>query len=152
MKRLHYIYAAAPLTVALNTLPAMLAGTWQIGVAAMLGLGVWAVTWLRLYTNKKLRPEFAILTMLPALLYNTLCGAGVEYLTTFSTPMWQNLNFFLWVGAIFVSMRALLPTPTEYKGRLCTDSVFIFMTIITCAYGLSCWMNTHTTLLNLIQV
>lgn len=149
MKRLHFIYAVAPLTVALNTLPAMLPGTWRVGIAAVLGLAVWAVTWLRLYANKKLRPEFAILTMLPALLFNTLSGAGAEYLATFSTPAWQNLNFFLWLGAIFVSIRALLPAPTEYKGRLRSDSVFVLMTIVTIVYGLSCWMNTHSTLLNI---
>lgn len=149
MKRLSYIYYAAPLTVALNTLPGMLDNLWRVVAAVVLGVGVWTVTWLRLYTNKKLRPEFAVLAMLPALIFNILCSSGEEYTAVFHTPGWQNLNFFLWFGAVFVSIRTFLPAAAEYKGRLSTDSVFIFMTIITCIYGFSCWMNTHIYLTSL---
>lgn len=151
MKRLSYIYCAAPLMVALNTLPGMLDGTWRIGIAAALGFSLWGVTWLRLYTNKKLRPEFAILAMVPEVNFYALSGAGTEYLATFSTPGWQNFNFFLWAASLFVLIRALLPAPAEYTGRLRSDSVFVLMTIVTLVYGLSCWMNTHCILLNINQ-
>ena len=151
MKRLSYIYCTAPLTVALNTLPGMLDAHWRVLVAILLSLGLWSATWLRFYTNKKLRPEFAVIVILPALIFNLLCYAGGEYIAAIQTPGWENLNFFLWLGALFVSIRALLPVPAEYKGRLSTDSVFIFMTIITSVYGFSCWMNTHSTLFNITQ-
>ena len=146
MKRLNFIYAAAPLTVALNTLPGMLGGVWQLVTAGVLAVMLWAVVWLRVYTNRKLRPEFAIMVIVPALGYHILQWAGPEYATTFYTPGWQNFNFFLWLASMFVTIRALLPTPQEYKGRLAGDSVFIFMTIITVVYGLSCWMKTHVTI------
>lgn len=146
MKRLNFIYAAAPLTVALNALPGMLDGVWRMMLAGVLAVALWAVLWLRIYTNKKLRPEFAVLVMIPALSHHILEAAGPEYASTFHTPGWQNFNFFLWVASIVVTIRALLPTPQEYKGRLAADSVFIFMTIISVVYGLSCWMTTHVTI------
>ena len=146
MKRLSYIYCAAPLMVALNTLPGMLDGTWRIAAALVLAVGLWSVTWLRVYANKKLRPEFAILVMLPGLCYHAIQAAGSEYIQAFSSPGFQNLNFFLWVAATIVTLRALLPTLQEYSGPRSRDSVFIFMTIITIVYNFSSWAATHTTL------
>lgn len=149
MKRLSYIYSASLLTVALNTLPGMLEGTSRIVAASVLAIGLWAVTWLRVYTNKKLRPEFAILSILPALSFHIFSGAGREYLALFASPGWQNFNFFLWLASAWVIIRALLPTPEEYRGRMAKDSVFIFMTIITIVYTTSCWMATHSIFLTL---
>ena len=143
MKRIHFIYFAAPLTVALNTLPGILEGKAGIILASVLAMLLWGIVWMRLYTNKKLRPEFAVISVIPAACHYILSQAGAEYQAVFSSTGWQNFNFFLWLAAIAVVIRALLPTPQEYKGRLATDSVFIFMTIITTVYGLSCWANTH---------
>ena len=100
MKRLHFIYAAAPLTVALNAVPGMLGGIWRMVVAGILAVLLWAVVWLRVYTNKRLRPEFAVLAIIPALAYHILAAAGPQYAATFSTPGWQNFNFFLWLAGI----------------------------------------------------
>ncbi len=146
MKRLTFIYLAAPLNVALNTIPGMLGGTWQMISAIMLGLVLWSVVWLRVYANGKIRPEFAVLSVLPAVSCQIIQSAGEEYITMFNTVGWQNLNFFLWLAAIFVNIRALLPTPAEYRGRLAADSVLIFMSIITTVYCLSCWATTHINL------
>ncbi len=143
MKRLSFIYAAAPLMVALNALPGMLGGVWRCMAAVVISLALWAVMWLRFYTNRRLRPEFAILVIVPALFHHILQSAGQQYIATFQTSGWQDFNFFLWAAAIFVFIRAILPTPEEYKGRLSGDSVFIFMTIISVVYGLSCWVTTH---------
>ncbi len=144
MKRLHFIYFAAPLTVALNTLPGMLEGTWRIVLASVLSMVLWGVVWMRLFTNKKLRPEFAVISVIPAACHYILSQAAPEYQAVFNSTGWQNFNFFLWIAAIAVMIRALLPTPQEYQGRLATDSVFIFMSLITTAYGLSCWANSHS--------
>lgn len=149
MKRLNFIYLAAPLTVALNSIPGMLGGIWQIVTAIVLALALWGVVWVRIYTNKKLRPEFAVMAIVPATSYHILQAAGPEYMATFNTPGWQNFNFFLWLGAIAVMIRAFLPTPEEYKGRMAADSVLIFMSIITTIYSLSCWATTHANLLQL---
>lgn len=146
MKRLNFIYLAAPLTVALNTLPGMLGGVWRISAAIIIALALWGVIWCRIFTNKKLRPEFAVMAVVPATSYHLLQAAGPEYMATFNTPGWQNFNFFLWLAAIAVTIRALLPTPEEYKGRLAADSVLIFMSIITTVYGISCWATTHIAL------
>ena len=143
MKRLHFIYFAAPLTVALNTLPGMLCGLWSIVVTATLAVLLWGVVWMRLFTNKKLRPEFAIISVLPADSYYIMGQTSPAYREVFSSPGWQNLNFFLWLAAIAVVIRALLPTPQEHRGRLAMDPVFIFMSIITTVYGLACWAGTH---------
>ena len=146
MKRLAYIYSAAPLTVALNAVPCMLGGTWRLAVAIVLAVALWSVTWLRAYTNKKLRPEFAILAMLPALSFHAIQAAGAEYVAVFNTPGFQNFNFFLWLASTVVTLRALLPTAAEYTGPRSRDSVFIFMTIITIVYNFSSWATTHTML------
>lgn len=146
MKRLQYIYCAAPLTVALNGIPCMLDGMWRVAAAVLFAVALWTVTWFRVYTNQKLRPEFAIMVIIPALCFHVIQSAGEEYIAAFSTPAFQNFNFFLWLGAIWVSIRSFLPTPQEYKGPCSRDSVFVFMTIITIVYHLSCWATTHTML------
>lgn len=146
MNRLKFIYLAAPLTVALNTLPGMVEGVWRIVAAAVIALVLWAVVWIRIYHNGKLRPEYAVLAVVPAVCFHILQGAGPDYLATFSTPGWQNFNFFLWLASIFVIIRALQPTTEEYKGRMAADSVLIFMSIVTTAYSLACWAMTHATL------
>ena len=146
MNRLKFIYLAAPLTVALNTLPGMVEGVWRIVAAAVIALVLWAVVWIRIYHNGKLRPEYAVLAVVPAVCFHILQGAGPDYLAIFSTPGWQNFNFFLWLASIFVIIRALQPTTDEYKGRMAADSVLIFMSIVTTAYSLACWAITHATL------
>lgn len=144
MKRLTFIYCVSPLTVALNTIPGMLSDSVLRMIAAIvLALSVWGVVWVRLYGTGKLRPEFAVLSVVPALSYQFILTAGSEYMAIFNSPAWQNFNFFLWLGTIFVYIRAFLPTRDEYKGRLAGDSVFIFMTLITIFYSLSCWATTH---------
>lgn len=143
MTRLKFIYLAAPLTVALNALPGFLNGVWRIAAALILALVLWAVVWMRVYFTSKLRPEYAVLAIIPAVVYHVMQTIGVEYIATFNTPGWQNFNFFLWIAAIVVTIRALLPSAQEFRGRLATDSVFIFMSIITTVYGISCWATTH---------
>ena len=146
MKRLQYIYCAAPLTVALNAIPPMLDGVWRVAVAVVLALALWTVTWFRVYANKKLRPEFAIMVIVPALSFHVIQSAGNGYVEAFQTPALQNFNFFLWVAAMWVTIRALMPNSQEYTGRVARDSVFIFMTIITVVYHFSSWASTHTIL------
>lgn len=148
MKRLHFIYLAAPLTVALNTLPALFGGIGGGFVMAILAIALWGVIWTRFYTNRKLRPEFAILAVVPSVCHYLLSEASTDYQAVFNSPGWQNFNFFLWLAAIVVMVRALLPAPHEYNGRLATDSVFIFMSIISTVYGLFCWAGTHADFLS----
>ena len=146
MKRLSYIYCAAPLTVALNAIPPMLGGTWRIVLAIVLAVALWSVTWFRVYYNGKLRPEFAIMVMVPALSHHIIQAAGPEYVATFSTPAFQNFNFFLWLAATWIYIRALMPTAQEYTGPRARDSVFIFMAIITVIYNFSSWAATHASI------
>ena len=65
MTRLKFIYIVAPLTVALNALPGFLEGGWRVAAAVLLAVAVWAVVWIRVYSTGKLRPEFAILAVIP---------------------------------------------------------------------------------------
>ncbi|MBR1983035.1 MAG: hypothetical protein IKA23_09845 [Akkermansia sp.] len=147
MKRLNFIYCISPLTVALNTIPGMLSDSvLRMIVTAVLALTVWGLIWVRLYGTGKLRPEFAVLSVVPALSYQLILTAGGPYMAVFNTLGWQNFNFLLWLGSIFVYIRAFLPSKDEYRGRLAGDAVFIFMTTVTIIYSLSCWAATHAVL------
>lgn len=149
MKRLHYIYAAAPLALALNNVPLLLSGACQLAAAAALALGLWAVMWMRLYTNGKLRPEFSLLAVLPqAVFYGLrfLQQQSPEAAAPFATPFWANLYFFLWCAAAFVGLRALFAAPAEEQLPAKRDPLFLFMAILTVAFCFASWAGSTATL------
>ncbi|MCQ2364035.1 MAG: hypothetical protein MJ051_00585 [Akkermansia sp.] len=149
MKRLHYIYASAPLALALNNVPLLLSGACQLAAAAALALGLWAVVWMRLYTNRKLRPEFSLLTVLPQSVFyglRALQEQSPEAAAPFAAPFWSNLYFFLWCAAAFVALRALFASPSEEKLPAKRDPLFLFMAILTVAFCFASWAGSVTSL------
>lgn len=149
MKRLHYIYASAPLALALNNVPLLLSGACQLAAAAALALGLWAVVWMRLYTNGKLRPEFSLLAVLPQAAFyglRTLQAQSPEAAAPFATPFWANLYFFLWCAAAFVGLRALYAAPSEEQLPATRDPLFLIMSILTVAFCFAAWAGTTASL------
>lgn len=141
MKRLAYILWACPLATALQTVPMLCCHPLYRLLAAMaLALGLWAVVWVRLYANRRLRPEFAVLAVLPQLWFYGLGYAG-DAAAALTTPFWQNLYFFAWCATAFVGVRALLLGPSDDKPGGRVDSVLVFMSIITAAFCLSSWLD-----------
>lgn len=142
MKRLTYIYAAAPLALALNNVPQLLSGAWQLVAAAALAVGLWAVAWMRLFTNKRLRPEFSLLVILPQMAFyglRALQQSAPESAAPFASPFWANLYFFLWCGACIVGICALLSAPGEEAPPAKRDPLFLFMSLITLAFCVAAW-------------
>lgn len=139
MKRLNYIYWGVPLFVLLScgSLLTGLLGTGAAMLAVVFALiiVVWGVVWVRLYTGGRLRPEFAILTVLPHSAY---------YLATyfnsklFTDPTWQNMFGLSWLAFVVIMLISLRPGKTDEKHlRMAKDSTFIIMAILTVAYAWS---------------
>lgn len=154
MKRLTYIYLSAPLALALNNVPQLCgAWQWQLVCAAALAVGLWAVVWLRLYENKRLRPEFSMLAVLPQAAFYGLFNlkhfapAAAEPLVT--SPFWSNMYFFLWCGACVAGIRALLGGPSEEKRPAKNDPLFLLMSILTIAFCIAAWAGTAPLLFTL---
>lgn len=149
MKRLPYIYFAAPLALALNNVPLLLSGAWQLVAAAALSVGLWATAWLRLYTNRRLRPEFSLLAVLPQMSFyglRALQQSAPEAAAPFAAPFWANLYFFLWCGVCFVGLRALLTAPGEDAPPAKRDPLFLFMSLLTVAFCFAAWVGSAPTL------
>lgn len=139
MKRLTYIWWSCPLALALNTLPLLLHGVWALVLASLAALALWAVVWLRLYANHRLRPEFAVLAVLPQMVQHGFAFAG-GLPQEFDTLLWQNLYFVSWCAVAWVNIRALLLGPGEERAPGRHDAVLIFMSIITLCYCFSSWV------------
>ncbi|MBR5887388.1 MAG: hypothetical protein IKZ07_04170 [Akkermansia sp.] len=139
MKRTDYIYWGVPLFVLLScgSLLTGLLGTGllMLGVVFTLIVIAWGVVWMRLYSGGRLRPEFAILTVLPHSAY---------YLATyfdskvFTDASWQNVYGFSWLAFVGVILISLRPGKADEKReRVKKDSIFILMAILTIAYAWS---------------
>lgn len=138
-KRLTFIYSVLPLIVLLNNLPPFFEGAWQLIVSALLALTLWALVWMRLYHTRKLRPEFAVLFILPQMLAYIILYAGKEQLALHLTPMVQNMYFLLWIGAIFTGIKSIAAGAWEKPKQGERDTLFIVMTVLIIAWGLISW-------------
>lgn len=139
MKRLSFIYWGVPLFVLLSC-GSLLTGLLGTGAAMLavvftLIIVVWGVVWMRLYTGGRLRPEFAILTVLPHSAY---------YLATyfdsrvFTDPAWQNMFGLSWLAFVAVILISLRPgKPDGKRVSMSKDRTFILMAILTVAYAWS---------------
>ncbi len=144
MQRRHYIYWAIPLFTLLGCGGAFvqfLGAGMALAVGTVLALAAWGLLWLRLYDNKSLRPEFAVLGVLPQLIFFALTFAGqVGETGAFAAPMWQNLYFVLVLAAIWVQMASLRPGTQDEKRRPAQDPLFIFLSVLVIANGLLSWV------------
>ncbi len=151
MKRLNYIYAAIPLFVLLSCGPLLtgLLGTsaLMLAVVFLFIIVAWGVVWMRLYTGCRLRPEFAILSVLPHSIYCLTLFFGS---TLFRAPVWQNVYGFTWLAFIVVMLISLRPGRADEKHeRMAKDRTFILMSILTVFYAWSTMATFASQLFNM---
>lgn len=131
--RFTYICCILPALFLLNNLPRFFHGNWSLFVAGILAVAVWTLVWLRLYCTKSLRPEFAILAIVPQMAVYSLANAGSEAIIYFNTTVYQNIYTLLWIAAAFVGIRSMRAGAWEKpKGK--KDAVYVMMSILTAVY------------------
>lgn len=137
MNRLKYIYWITPLLVLLSCgrmLTDILGGgflLWLIVAPAL--LITWGVVWMRLYGMPRMRPEFAILSILPQSIYFICRSSGSEAL---HQPIWQNFYTLLWIGFAIVMILSMKPGhPTDPQLPASKDRIFVFMAILAALYA-----------------
>ncbi len=144
MTRRTYIYCAIPLFTLLGcgaSYVHMLGSTAALILGAALALPTWGLVWARLYATGRLRPEFAILSILPQLIFFLLVFAGQTAQTSdFVAPMWQNIYFILTLAAMAIQMVSLRPGPKDEQRRPAQDPTFIFLSILIIANGFFSWV------------
>lgn len=137
MNRLKYLYWITPLMILLSCgrmLTDILGTGWVLAVVMIpLILLTWGIVWLRLYGARILRPEFAILSILPQSIYFAAKSTGTELLYQ---PILQNLYVLAWVGFAIVMILSLKPKHKEDKNiPLSKDLIFGMMSILTVVYA-----------------
>ncbi len=143
MKRQTYIYWAIPLFTLLgcgasfvNLLGAM--GALLLG--SLLVLLTWAVVWMRFYGSGRTRPEFAVLAILPQLLFFVLVAMNeTGENAAFAAPAWQNLYFLLFLASMVVQILSLRPGQQDEKKTLAEDPAFIVLILLVLLNGFLSW-------------
>ena len=137
MNRLKYIYLITPLLVLLSC-GRMLTDILGCGgllwlIIAPVLLITWGVVWMRLYGMPRMRPEFAILSILPQSIY-FICRCSDS--TVLHTTVWQNIYTLLWIGFAIVMILSMKPGhPTDPKHPVSKDRIFIFMALLALIYA-----------------
>ncbi len=144
MTRRHYIYWAVPLFTLLGcgtTFVHMLGSVGALILSMLLALPAWGLVWARLYGGNHLRPEFAVLSVLPQLFFFILMYTGQTGAEgAFASPMWQNLYFLLTLAAMAVQIVSMRPGPQDEPRRPSQDPPFIFLTVLIIANGFLSWV------------
>lgn len=151
MNRRTYIYCATPLLVLLSCgqmLENLLGATWALVLAGVVMLVVWGLVWMRLYKMEGLRPEFAVLSILPHSIYFFAQQFGTEFIA--QSAALRNLYFLSWLGFAGVAIASVRPsagdTPTPRKKN---DAVFLLMAPLICLYSLYTFVQYYTSLTSL---
>ncbi len=143
MTRRTYIYCAIPLFTLLGcgaSLVHMLGGTAALIIGALLAVPAWGLVWVRLYTTARLRPEFAILSILPQLIFFLLVYSGhTGAESSFAAPLWQNIYFLCVLASMGVQIVSLRPGPQEEQRRAMQDPPFVFLSILILVNGFISW-------------
>lgn len=146
MKRLTYIYLLIPLYTALSfigTAQRLLGAYGALVLGGVLCLAVWAIVWLRLYRSAKIRPEFAVLSVLPALSYLILNAVGEETCAAFFSPAWQNIYFLEWVASAIILILSLRRDRYDGEPRKWTQDATLHLTgIFIILYAVWMWSST----------
>ncbi len=143
MKRNTYIYCAVPLFTLLGcgaSFVNLLGSMTALILGMALTLPAWGLVWARLYESGRLRPEIAVLSVLPQLIFFGLMAAGQTGENgAFASPMWQNIYFLLTLAAMAVQMVSLRPGPQDEQRRPTQDPPFIFLSVLIIANGFISW-------------
>ena len=150
MDRRTYIYWATPLFVLLSCGPMLESLLGPLGaliVAGVLIVIAWGVVWLRLYKSQRLRPECAVLTILPHSLYFIDCQASTHLFA--HSPAWQNLYALTWLGFAGVGIASMRPGMGEVGRPWRQDPVFLLMSALILLYTGSTFIQYYTALTSL---
>lgn len=155
MTRKTYIYWAIPSFTALSCLPSLFAGILPnlvaTIIAAIMILLCWAIIWLRFFQSKALRPEFAILSILPMLIYVLTRVAPAGSFEYFISPTWQNAYFFLWLTSGIVVYYSFEPSLIEREAlNGSRDPVRRIMTVVTGVYIISSLLSTNRSIFGML--
>ncbi len=144
MTRRNYILWAIPLFTLLScgaTFVNMMGSTAALILGLLLALPAWGLVWARLYASGRLRPEFALLAVLPQIFFFLLMFSEQARTDgTLTAPLWQNIYFLLTLAAIAVQIVSLRPGPQDEQRRPAQDPPFIFLTILIIANGILSWV------------
>ncbi len=135
--RFTYICSLLPTLFLLNNLPGFFTGGCSLTVAGVLAAAVWVLVWLRLYQTKSLRPEFAILLIVPQMAAYAAIYAGAEAISTFNSALYHNIYTLLWIAAAYVGIRSMRAGSWE-KPQVGKDKVYIMMSFLTALYCFFC--------------
>ncbi len=135
--RFTYICCLLPALFLLNNLPGFFTGGLSLAVAGVLAAVVWVSVWLRLYHTKSLRPEFAILLIVPQMAAYAAIFAGTEAISAFNSALYHNIYTLLWIAAAYVGIRSLRAGSWE-KPQGGKDKVYIMMSFLTALYCFFC--------------
>ncbi len=143
MTRRTYIYWAIPLFTLLGcgaSFVNLLGSTAALILGILLAVPAWGLVWSRVYASGRLRPEFAVLSVFPQLIFFYLAFSGqTGARSAFAAPLWQNIYFLLVIAAMAVQIMSLCPGPQDEQRRPTQDPAFIFLTVLIIANGLISW-------------
>ncbi len=135
--RFTYICGILPALFLLNNLPFFFHGVWQLVVAGALALAVWVLVWLRLFILNRLRPEFAVLSIVPQIAAYVCLYLGPEATAPYQDNVWQNFYALLWIGTAFTGICSMRAGAWE-KAKGKKDTVFVMMSVLTALYCFYC--------------
>lgn len=140
MDRRTYIYWATPLFILLSCGPLLegtLGAVGALAVAAVVAVVAWGVVWLRLYTRARLRPEFAVLSILPHSIY--FLERYFHSHLFVDSPAWQNVYALTWVAFACVCIAGVRCGRGEPPARLTlgVDSICLLMIPLILIYSVS---------------
>ncbi len=143
MKRQTYIYWAVPLFTLLGcgaSFEALFGATGALVAGSLITLLTWGVVWMRLYTGNRIRPEFAVLSILPQLLFFVLVAMGETGASgAFAAPAWQNLYFLLFVASMVMQVLSLRPGHGDEARKTTDDPAFIILTVLIIVNAFFSW-------------
>ncbi len=144
MNRRTYIYCAVPLFTLLGcgaTFVQLVGALPTLIVGSLLAIVGWGLLWARLSDNGKLRPEFSLLGVLPALIFFALAYTGnAGDASAFTAPVWQNFFFLFMLGSIAVQIASLCPGSKDEPRRPTQDPPFIFLSVLIIANAFMSWV------------
>lgn len=145
MDRRTYIYWAFPLFVLLSCGHMLCTALGELGgfiVGVVAILVAWGVVWLRLYSSKLMRPEFAVLSVLPFALYFICRYMGSALFQ--ESPVWQNLYALTWLGFVIVGLISMRRGAMEISQA--KDSTYYFLVPLILIYSAFTFFQYYNTL------
>lgn len=111
-------------------------------IGAVLALALWMLVWMRLYgmgSRSALRPEFAILAVVPQMVFYGLNVMDPAYAEPYLGAPYQTFYLLLWLAGLWVCLVSLTPSPNEEPQPLGRDAVRLVVSAFLIFSTLSGW-------------